>query len=475
VKDIEYIEISDPPALIVTEVITELISYVVVTWEDDREGDPDIYMTYSEDGGETFVEDWRLNDDKPAGTSNGFEQRSPVVAINSWLKYITISKETPAGLASTQIQVPVTTMHIAWQDFRNSSAPGVNDDPDIYYSTITVEPQGEFPWPVEFSFEGQQKVNEDDERPWQTGPVWQSDPVVAATSSGLTLGESESYNAFVAWSDWRNFAPGDFENADVYFRLFSTVGTPTEFVGGNNVMVNNNVRLHDFDLANPVYDEYRQDMPPHARQRNPSIASTLVAKWPEILGGYVYVVWDDDRLGDPFEDRNIYLTRSNMLFGGHASEYIAPPGVPGGGEAYGSGAFVSRIFDSMSPDTIWYTADWHALTQDSTYITLQTRVGNSHAEVLASGWYPQRYPYLDDAVSTGAPLQGYDAPGQHIVDAAGEKWPQARYIQYRVNFWARDAEEGLGIVLNTPTLFDVILHYERPPILYLPIIFRGYP
>jgi hypothetical protein len=474
VVDIEYYEIPDPPAIIVTDVITEPISYVAVTWEDDREGDLDIYITYSEDGGETFVEDWRLNDDKPANTSNGFLQQSPSVAVNSWRKWITVSKALAGGVASTQIQVPVTTMHIAWQDFRNST-PGTNDDPDIFYTTLTVEPLGEFPWPVVFNAGAQQQVNEGDARAWQTGPVWQADPVVAATSSGLTLAESESYNAFVAWSDWRNYSPGDFDNADIYFRLFSTVGNPTEFVGGNNVMVNDNVRLYNTDFAEPAYSDYRLDMPPHARLRNPSIASTLLAKWPTIFGGYVYVVWDDDRAGNPFEDRNIYLTRSNMLFGGHRRIFDAPGTPPGEGERYGSGAFVSAIFDSGWRFTTWYTIDWHAVTDDGTYITLQTRMGNTPTEVLASDWYPQNYPYPDDPVSTGAPLQGYDAPGQHILDAFGNKWPRARYIQYRINFWARDAEADPNVtVLNTPTLYDVILHYEQPPYIYLPVIFQSH-
>jgi hypothetical protein len=381
-------------------------------------------------------------------------------------------------VASTTVEVPVTTMHIVWQDFRNST-PGTNNDPDIYYSTITVEPNGNFPWPVEFHYGQQSKVNEDDQRAWQTGPVEQSNPDVSATSSGLTLAESDSYNAFVVWADERNYGAGDLPNQDIYFRLFSTVGTPTEFVGGNNVMVNNNARLHNFASTNPAYSEYRRDMPPHARQGRPSISSTLVANWPTIFDGWVFVAWDDDRLLDPSINYDVYMARSNMLFGGHRRIFTAAGGVPGQGERYGSGAFISRIFDAGSPDTEWYNVDWHAISDDGTYITLQTRMGNTRAEVLASDWYPERYPYPDDAVSVGAPLQGYDAPGQHIEDAAGntcpDNCPTAQYIQYRVNFWARDAEPDTGVtVLNTPFLFDVILGYEPPFRVYLPVVLRNY-
>jgi hypothetical protein len=478
VQEILYEVTGDPPVLQVTEVITAPVAYVVVAWEDNREGDMDIYMTYSEDGGETFVQDQRLNNDKPENSTNGFKQQAPAAAINQWMKFITISKDTPYGVASTTVEVPVTTMHIVWQDFRNST-PGTNDDPDIYYSTITVEPDGQFPWPVQFQYGGQDKVNEDDQRAWQTGPVWQSDPDVSATSSGLTLAASDSYNAFVAWADWRNYGAGDFTNPDIYFRLFSTVGTPTEFVGGNNVMVNNNARLHNFTTTNPAYSDYSRDMPPHAGQGHPSISSTLVAHWPTIFDGWVFVAWDDDRLLDPHTNYDVYMARSNMLFGGHRRIFTAPGDIPGEGVRYGSGAFISRIFDGGSPDTEWYNIDWHAITDDGTYLTLQTRMGNTLEEVLTGDWYPTRYPYPDDAVSLGAPLQGYDAPGQHIENAAGDTCPDncptARYIQYRVNFWARDAEPDPGVtVLNTPFLFDVILGYEPPFRIYLPIVLRNY-
>jgi hypothetical protein len=242
----------------------------------------------------------------------------------------------------------------------------------------------------------------------------------------------------------------------------------------------------DLDLAvgnhdSESHETYRLDRPPHARQRSPSIASTLIAEWPTISGGYLYVAWDDDRIADPFEDRNIYLSRSNLLFGGHRRTYQAPqappPDVPGQDVRYGSGAFVSEIFDSRSPDSTWYVIDWHAVTDSGTFITLQTRLGDTREEVLNGDWYPKRFPYPDDPAggSPGAPLQGYDAPGQHIEDANGDYTPQARFIQYRVNFWARDTSAARDLTtLLTPFLYDVILHYEGPTGIYLPIIFRNY-
>ncbi|MCL7452113.1 MAG: hypothetical protein M8467_03590 [Anaerolineae bacterium] len=465
-----------PPVFdVVVTVDSEPASIIAVTWEDYREGanDPDIYLTYSDDDGETFGVDQRLNDDKPANTNNSVQQGQSAVALTQWMKWLTLTCSTPYGDAEAQVEVPVATMHVAWQDFRNSTPPEANNNPDIYYDAVTLQPDTQEPWPIVLSSEGQRKVNDNDQRAWQSVPVWQGEPDVAARGTALTLAESVGYNAYVVWADGRNYG-GELKNEDIYFRLISNVGEPSAFVGGNNVMLNDNVRLHNFDPV--MYDSYRLDMPPHARQRNPAIASTLTAEWPTITGGYVYAAWEDDRLTNPSMDRNIYFARSNLLFGGHRRIFDTADDPPGEGERYASGAFVSQIFDSSAAESIWYMADWHATTDSGTYITVQTRLGNTREEVLSGDWYPERFPYPDDALGPGAPLQGYDAPGQHIEDAAGDYWPQARFIQYRVNFWARNAASLPGIVqLNTPFLFDVILHYDRPPIIYLPIVFRSYP
>jgi hypothetical protein len=504
ITGIEYtydvIDLGPPPLidLIVTEVLSMPTTFVVVAWEDWREGDADVYLAYSEDVGETFVIDKRVNDDKGPDSKNGIDQRAPAAAINQWLKVISLVAPTPYGDAQGEAEVPVTTMHVVWQDNRHSTnPPELDNDPDIYYLAYTIEPDEQFPWPLLMTEEtAQEQVNDNDRRAWQTGPVWQGEPDVEATGSGLVVEESEGYNAYVVWADGRNYG-GELENYDIYFRLFSNVGEPSQFVGGNDVMVNSGARMHQFcadfaDLSenDPRYEQCRQlfvdygrDMPPHAHQRNPAVAATLVAEWPTIFGGYLYVVWDDDRIAEPFVDRNVYLARSNLLFGGHYREFVGPdPDTPGWKPLplppqkprYGSGAYVSRVYDSGSDETDWYTVDWHAVTDSGTYLTLQTRMSDTVEGVLASQWVPNRFPYPNDEVSIGAPLQGYDAPGQHIEDAQGnicpEDCPRARYIQYRVNFWSRDNLDVAGVELRTPFLFDAILHYQRPPILYLPIV-----
>ena len=75
---------------------------------------------------------------------------------------------------------------------------------------------------------------------------------------------------------------------------------------------------------------------------------------------------------------------------------------------------------------------------------------------------------------SGAPIPGYDAPGQHIEDASAQSWPQARYIQYRVNYFTRDS-------IYTPELDDLTIFFDsqapnngngKDYFTYLPLIMK---
>ena len=212
-------------------------------------------------------------------------------------------------------------------------------------------------------------------------------------------------------------------------------------------MLNNGVRLHNFDTSNPSFDEYDAGSPLPGKQLNPSVAADIQLEGQLVSGGYLYLVWVDNRAGDhPNAEQDIYFARSNLTFFNQ--------GVFG----YGAGSYISDILDSEDDDTTWYTIDWTAATPSSTYVTVQTRLGDTITDVLASEWYPQRFPYQPqppecDATRTGAPIAGYRAGG-HIEDASGAFWPEGRYIQYRVNFFTRDS-------IYTPELDDLTIFYDR--------------
>jgi hypothetical protein len=302
---------------------------------------------------------------------------------------------------------------------------------------------------------GNTKINQNDLRDWQTAPVVQRDPALA-TVPCIGSGGEEGWNVFIAWADARNY---DSANYDIFYTVKSTCeGMPSGLA--TNLMLADGIRLHNFDPTDPSYNEYNAGHPPPGRQVNPSVAADIQTDWPNVLGGYLYLAWEDDRAGAPQVHKDIYFARSNLTyFNQHWPD-------PYYGEIwYGAGSQISNVLDSGSQDTTWYTIDWSAATDESTYVTVQTRMGDTISQVLSSDWYPQRFPHQPqpwdcgtdgDAVegdASGAPIPGYDAPGQHIEDASASFWPQARYIQYRVNFFTRDSTK-------TPELYNLAIYFE---------------
>jgi hypothetical protein len=455
----------------VTDVVTEPVTVLAVIWEDYRQGNGDIAIALSVDGGETFSFDRFLNDDAhPDDPPNplGPDQLDPDVTLTKNKTIATISVPLPNGSAtSVEVEALVTSIYTVWQDFRNGAL-----DPDIYYSVsqFGVKQAGN-DFNPELTLGGNEKINSEDFRSWQTAPVWQQDPALVAVRCGGTAEETE-WNVFITWADGRNY---DSANYDIYFTTKSTCPGMPDGLGANR-MLNDGIRLYNYDAANPSYDDYSAGAPPPGRQVNPTIAADIQTSWPYVLGGYVYLAWEDDRAGNPQIHKDISFARSNLTYFNHSSNGIY----------YGAGSQISNILDSGSGDTTWYTVDWSAATAVGTYLTVQTRLGDTITDVLASDWYPPRFPHElqpgdCSATYSGAPLPGYDAPGQHIEDSSGSFWPQARYIQYRVNFYTRISQ-------NTPVLDNLTIYFEPdadapdptptptpqsgPGAVYLPIIVK---
>jgi hypothetical protein len=452
VTDIAY-EVGPGPdyEVTVTQIFTQPVTVLAVIWEDYRKQNADIAIAISTDGGTTFGFDDFINDDADPGDPPdplAPDQLDPDVTLTKDKTTATISVPLPSGqTAQVEVEVPVTGIHTVWQDYRNGPL-----DPDIYYSLSQFgvkQAQADENFDPELFLGGNAKINQNDGRDWQTTPVEQGNPTITAYPCGGDADET-GWNVFIAWSDGRNY---DSFNYDIYYTVRSTCeGMPSGLA--SNLMLNDGVRLYNFDTSNPSYDDYDAGNPPPARQLHPSVAADIQTDWPYVLGGYLYLAWEDDRAGNPQAQWDIYFARSNLTFFNHHV-----PDVISGTFGYGAGSQISNILDSESDDTIWYTVDWSAATDDSTYLTVQTRLGDTIADVLNSAWYPQRFPYQPQwwdcaAYESGAPLPGYNAPGQHIENASGRLWPQARYIQYRVNFYTREST-------NTPVLDNLTIYFDN--------------
>ncbi len=454
----------EPYTVTVNSVISRSAQILVVTWEDyryDNDDLADIAMAVSTNRGETFSFDAFITQD-PA---DGHQKNSDVTLTKDTTKLNFVVPIDDEIKTTVEVEVPLAEIHTVWESYNTPTAL----DRDIYYnvSRIEVEQVGDTnAFRFELNVGGNQKINQNDTRAWQTAPPDQFDPTVTAApcESG---GEETGWNVFIAWADGRNY---DIRNYDIYYTVKSTCpGMPSGLA--QNLMLNDGVRLHNFDASNPSYGEYDAGSPPPSKQINPSLASDIRSQWP-FIGGYLFVIWEDDRAGDPQAEKDIYFARSNLTY---FNQY----------GYYGAGSQISDILDSTDKDTTWYTIEWSAGTDISTYVTLQTRLGNTITEVLSSEWYPQDFLFqpqpwdcADDGMAdeTGAPIPGYDAPGQHIEDTAGEFWPKARYIQYRVNFFTRESDK-------TPVLHDVTIYYDnaapdgtggdpKTERVYLPLILR---
>ena len=493
----------DPPVAEVA-VITKNLWVVAVAWEDDRNNPEsnihDIYMAFSPDKGDTFSKDMRLNDDEGMA-----EQRGVDVDITQGMKLVQLELNTPCGLATVEILAPVADIHVVWQDFRNGP-----DDPDIYYVPVHYEPDPQNPSSYVLTIGGNEKINHHDELDWTEEKKWQGEPSITASKSCPE--EEYRYDVYIAWADSRNY---DDLNTDIFVAMKSTCPSPpwSEWNSGTewlNWMVNSGARMRQANA--PVYASYPDDNPPHTRQHRPSLASATLNPWPGGPYGRLYLVWDDNRndgkTGVIYENRDVFFTTSPVGFAENFAGYTA------------SGSYLSPIIDAGEPVT-WYIVSWEGVVPEFAYMTVQTRVGDDLSDFEGDGnWVPWDYPCAslpvcsdsapcgpvnppeacervcpyppspDDCTGneSGAPLQGFEAPGQHIrlagiapdgtrlyevraqrhiAAANGSLFPRARYIQYRVNFWSRRW-------FSTPFLKEITLHYQKPFRVYLPLVLKNH-
>jgi hypothetical protein len=246
-----------------------------VTWDDDRNGDPDIYFSKSTDKGASWTVDKKVSTD-----TLGASQSNPTIAIDS-----------------------SANIYIGWQDERNSIL-----NSDIFFANST---DGGLTWT-----DPNKKVNTD------ATTKTQRYPSIAAGVPG---------SVYLVWEDYRG------ADADIYFAKSTNYGiTWTD----PNVGVNDTSPGHQFypaiaeenGIISVVWEDLRESgvygpdiyfanstdggvswLIPNKRvnsdlnnvnQQKPSIVMSST--------GIVYVVWEDERSGD----RDVFFSK------------LEPPAVP---------------------------------------------------------------------------------------------------------------------------------------------------
>ncbi|MGD8623265.1 MAG: CARDB domain-containing protein [Anaerolineae bacterium] len=465
--DPNYFVTDDPEMTLQNQVapavsVENLFGIVIVGWEDWRDAEqPEIYTMWSLDHGQTFGIDVPVTVIDPDFRTT--YRLAPDLEGQTTIEWV--EREDPLTGLIYYVPVPVTVIHVAWQDWETG-------DPEIYYSFATFDWEKPDPCPVpyDYCFQPPQQVSgyelpsdyvepPTEPDPWPLEPAWQGDvsldivPDVPYYDTLCLLESSEVYSrgVMIAWSDARSY--DEWRHEIHVRRTASRSGEPKSFVVCERPrdvgMVNSNAKLHAYrdDLT-----QYDFVAPAAARQSNPYIVVDEQA---------VYVTWDDDRWDEPLAevpglvDRDIFAARMGITT---------------------TGAYVSPVIDSRGEETLWYVLSWWAATDHRTDVLFQTRFGNSlnppQEDVAANGW--TRWTgnpgstYLGCTAGVGC---YYDAPGRHMVGPTGEDWfggsipGYYRYMQYKIIM------EGTS---RWTALSEVTIHYKGPQQVYLPVVFRNY-
>ncbi|MFH1422340.1 MAG: sialidase family protein [Planctomycetota bacterium] len=300
---------------------------IYIAWSDNRDGDYDIFYSFSADKGATWSDAVKVNDD-----SSGANQKTPSIAADSagciylvWEDkrngkkeiYLATGFDPGTGFSfginsriddstadsfAPAIAVSGTFVYITWTDSRD-------DTGDIY---LRRSIDATTTWADVI------KINDD------SAAVKQETPALYADGSG---------NIFVVWSDTRN------GNSDIYFAL----GTDIEGI----LTFSDNLRIDDADedtaATLPVIcgtgtnlyifwvDARNDDGDIFFGRSNDSgttwndckkvnlRSGTFLQTTPTAAayGTEIYVIWQDNRDGDA----NIYLTKGSNLGGTFAIEY----------------------------------------------------------------------------------------------------------------------------------------------------------
>jgi len=456
-----YFVTDDPDMTLQTQVApsvdVNLFGTVYVCWEDWRDPGPDIYCAQSFDGGATFGIDVPVTYPNQ-GTSYRIQ---PSMVVSTTLVEV-LEEWDPVQQITNYIPIYITTVHVAWQE-------GEGDDADIYYAYSSYnhyEPDL-CPYPFGFCFDSPLKVNgfvidSDYVLPPDPGPIWPIEPswqgqvsLTRASNYDWTWCHAEStitysLGVFVAWSDAASFDDWRYEIQTR--RIASPEGNSEGYETCEDQatgVVNDNAKLYAYRDDLSLYRSYK---PAATRQSNPSVYAELATS--PTFSPDMCVSWDDDRWDEPFEpgsvrNRDVFMTRLRY--------------------DYGEGIYISQVLDAHGLSK-WYALSWWGATQHSTDLLMQTRFGTTpnppQSDIAANGWTKwtgnPSSPYLGCSAGVGC---WYDAPGRHIVGPSGNEWPEYRYIQYKVII------KGYS---RLTALSRVVLHYRGPRQVYLPIVSKGY-
>ena len=495
-------------------------------WQDERNGNSDIYFAQSLDGGDS----WRPNvlvTDEPESTEQ--RQTSPSLAVHGGKVYV------------------------VWEDERNS---GVGDPADIYFvpGWPCNDPECDNP-----SFDVDRRVDNDTAGAEQRQPVLAAHDVTVQVSRTETIPDPviptqtidvECYDLYEGQAlhfAWQDFRAGQ-QDPDIYYAWtsadFEYQGTTC--VHPPETIFDNPMGIDDYQIAK---NEKVNDRAPCMGYCLPSDHEQPYSDYcdhpqDECWGCYeqafwqghpamvakddgVFLAWSDGRVFDDYWNYDIwvastywdadvedYVISGNVVINDNAKLYQylnagayteygpasarqdrptlalcdgcflpyvawednrrADPlgGCTGDYDIYfarpvtttATGIYLSPVFAAESEKATWYMLDWWGVTPYGTNLSLQTRIGNTP-------WPDENWGQWTGPVAQDGGWV-HDAPGQHIVDEHGNPLPQSRYIQYRVNLaTCPTCTPGVSPCLSRASLY---YDYELIHAMYLPLTLKSY-
>ena len=418
--------------------VEEEFGIVYVGWEDWRNPQhPEIYVMWSWDDGQTFGIDVPVV--YPPATSY---RTAPSIKAQTTVEIV--EEPDPVTGITYTVETPVSVVHVAWQE-------GTHNGADVYYS---YAPYDHFepdpcPWPYDFCFAPRQQVSgfvinsdyvrrPEDTSLWPTEPSWQGQ-----VSLDFVPGDLAKYETLCHADSTKVYSKGviiawsDARSYDDWRyeirtrRAASPEGDPEKYEVCEDWAAG-------MVNGNPKLYALRDDpakyeiyKPAATGQANPYIIVDEEG---------IYVAWDDDRWDDPSvkgKVRNRDVFSSRMRLQGYSDNGTYVPAEDK------DGIYISPVIDGKVESPLWYILSWFGATQHSGDLLFQTRFGDSlnppQGDVAANTW--TRWTGNPSSTYLGCTAGvscWYDAPGRPIVRPDGTDWfgnpggAQYRYIQYKV-------------------------------------------
>jgi hypothetical protein len=452
---------------------------VVVAWEDWRDPlHPEIYSMWSVDKGETFGIDVPITIVPPEDRTT--YRRAPSVAAQTTIETIEYWDETQEITKSTTTSI--TAIHVGWQD-------GPEDQADVYYAYASFiydfEAREECPYPYEtgdddrphYCFGAPQKlsgfvIDSDYALPPEPGPIWPIEPSWQGQVSLDLVPDGPSW--------WTYCHAG---STQVYSRGVVVAWSDARSYDDWRYEIRTR-RVASPEGDPKVFEPCEDWMIGHVNDnaklyplRDNPVKYKIYQ--PAATGQFnPSIVADDSGVfvawdDDRWDDPTVTGTVRNR------DVFMAQMG------SEPEGIFISPVIDGGAVDPKWYVLSWWGVTEHGGDVLFQTRFGDDPyppKEGTASGGWTawtgnaSSGAYVDPVECPTGSGEGcvYDAPGRRIVDPDGDDWFDCDGATCPGPYRYMQYKVIQRGPSRRTAVSRVVVHYDGGIRVYLPIVLKAY-